>query len=83
MHTAAPWEACSSSGTSPVRTATPAPGGPPKTSRRGHVIDPVRGTTVDLAATGLTPEYDGILHGLCVGRCRRVFADEHGVPLTA
>jgi len=38
---------------------------------------------VDRAATDVTLEYVDALHGLCDGRYRRVFADEHGVPLTA
>ena len=49
----------------------------------GQVIDPVCGMTVDLNTTDLTLEYDGTVHGFCNGQCRRVFADEHGVPLTA
>jgi hypothetical protein len=39
--------------------------------------------TVDLNATDLTLEVDGTPHGFCNGQCRRVFADEHGVPLGA
>ncbi|MFJ9543800.1 hypothetical protein ACIRPX_42230 [Streptomyces sp. NPDC101225] len=49
----------------------------------GTVIDPVCGMTVDLGTTDLTLEVDGTLHGFCNGQCRRIFADEHGVPLTA
>lgn len=49
----------------------------------GQVIDPVCGMTVDLNTTDLTLQYDGTVHGFCNGQCRRIFADEHGVPLTA
>ncbi|WP_427164660.1 hypothetical protein ACQF4J_04580 [Streptomyces sp. C1-1] len=49
----------------------------------GTVIDPVCGMTVDLNATDLTLEVEGTLHGFCNGQCRRIFADEHGVPLSA
>ncbi|MFE7170686.1 hypothetical protein [Streptomyces sp. NPDC057616] len=49
----------------------------------GTVIDPVCGMTVDLAATDLTLEVDGTVHGFCNGQCRRIFADEHGIPLSA
>ncbi|WP_049579577.1 hypothetical protein [Streptomyces sp. SBT349] len=47
----------------------------------GHVLDPVCGMVVDLAATDLTLELDGTVHGFCHGQCRRVFADEHGVTV--
>lgn len=49
----------------------------------GTVIDPVCGMTVDLAATDLTLEVDGTVHGFCNGQCRRIFADEHGISLGA
>ncbi|MFI6658545.1 hypothetical protein ACIBL8_23785 [Streptomyces sp. NPDC050523] len=49
----------------------------------GTVIDPVCGMTVDLGATDLTLEVDGTVHGFCNGQCRRIFADEHGIPLSA
>ncbi|MCI3276706.1 hypothetical protein [Streptomyces cylindrosporus] len=49
----------------------------------GTVIDPVCGMTVDLTTTDLTLEVDGTLHGFCNGQCRRIYADEHGVPLNA
>lgn len=49
----------------------------------GTVIDPVCGMTVDLNTTDLTLEVEGTLHGFCNGQCRRIFADEHGVPLKA
>ncbi|MEU9207758.1 YHS domain-containing protein [Streptomyces sp. NPDC048415] len=49
----------------------------------GKVIDPVCGMTVDLGTTDLILEYEGTLYGFCNGQCRRIFADEHGVPLTA
>jgi YHS domain-containing protein len=49
----------------------------------GTVIDPVCGMTVDLNTTDLTLEVDGTLHAFCNGQCRRIFADEHGVPLNA
>ncbi|MGQ4383460.1 YHS domain-containing protein [Streptomyces sp. SAS_270] len=49
----------------------------------GRVIDPVCGMTVDLDSTHLTLEYEGTLYGFCNGQCRRIFADEHGMPLTA
>ncbi|MFI6564975.1 hypothetical protein [Streptomyces sp. NPDC050534] len=49
----------------------------------GTVIDPVCGMTVDLGATDLTLEVDGTVHGFCNGQCQRIFADEHGIPLSA
>ncbi|MEU2864582.1 hypothetical protein ABZ672_40680 [Streptomyces mirabilis] len=49
----------------------------------GTVIDPVCGMTVDLNATDLTLEYEDTVYGFCNGQCRRIFADDHGVPLTA
>ncbi|MDX3757982.1 hypothetical protein [Streptomyces sp. AK02-04a] len=49
----------------------------------GTVIDPVCGMTVDLNTTDLTLAVEGTLHGFCNGQCRRIFADEHEVPLTA
>ncbi|WP_406175794.1 YHS domain-containing protein [Streptomyces sp. NBC_00996] len=49
----------------------------------GTVIDPVCGMTVDLKTTDLTLEVEGTLYGFCNGQCRRIFADEHGVPLNA
>jgi YHS domain-containing protein len=49
----------------------------------GTVIDPVCGMTVDLGATDLTLEVDGTVHGFCNGQCRRIFADEHGISLSA
>ncbi|MCZ0997424.1 YHS domain-containing protein [Streptomyces mirabilis] len=49
----------------------------------GTVIDPVCGMSVDLNATDLTLEYEDTVYGFCNGQCRRIFADEHGVPLTA
>ncbi|WP_026151708.1 YHS domain-containing protein [Streptomyces prunicolor] len=49
----------------------------------GTVIDPVCGMTVDLNTTDLTLEYDDTVYGFCNGQCRRIFADEHGVPLKA
>ncbi|MFF7984055.1 hypothetical protein ACFZDK_33910 [Streptomyces sp. NPDC007901] len=49
----------------------------------GTVIDPVCGMTVDLNSTDLTLEVEDTVDGFCNGQCRRIFADEHGVPLTA
>ncbi|MCX4452316.1 YHS domain-containing protein [Streptomyces sp. NBC_01728] len=49
----------------------------------GTVIDPVCGMTVDLNTTDLTLEYEDTVYGFCNGQCRRIFADEYGVPLTA
>lgn len=49
----------------------------------GTVIDPVCGMSVDLNATDLTLEFEDTVYGFCNGQCRRIFADEHGVPLTA
>ncbi|MFG2789772.1 hypothetical protein [Streptomyces sp. NPDC048419] len=49
----------------------------------GTVIDPVCGMTVDLGTTDLTLEVDGTVHGFCNGQCRRIFADEHGISLSA
>jgi len=49
----------------------------------GRVVDPGCGMTVDLDTTDLIPEYDGTVHGFCNCQCRRIFADEHDVPLTA
>lgn len=49
----------------------------------GTVIDPVCGMTVDLNTTDLTLEHDGTRYGFCNGQCRRIFADEHGVQVTA
>jgi YHS domain-containing protein len=49
----------------------------------GTVIDPVCGMTVDLDTTDLTLEVEGTIHGFCNGQCRRIFADDHGVPLDA
>ncbi|MFJ4790760.1 hypothetical protein [Streptomyces sp. NPDC088794] len=51
---------------------------PPRT-----VTDPVCGMTVDLNTTDLTLEIDGALHGFCNGQCRRAFATEHGLSLSA
>ncbi|MFE7856947.1 hypothetical protein [Streptomyces sp. NPDC057403] len=59
-------------------THMPTDGLPP-----GTVIDPVCGMTVDLGSTDLVLELDGILHGFCNGQCRRIFADDHGLPLNA
>ena len=49
----------------------------------GTVIDPVCGMTVDLNSTDLTLEVEDTVYGFCNGQCRRIFADEHGVPLNA
>ncbi|MET7481648.1 hypothetical protein [Streptomyces sp. NPDC005538] len=49
----------------------------------GTVIDPVCGMTVDLNSTDLTLDHENTVHGFCNGQCRRIFADEHGVPLNA
>ncbi|MCI3238866.1 MULTISPECIES: YHS domain-containing protein [Streptomyces] len=49
----------------------------------GTVIDPVCGMTVDLNSTDLTLEFEDTLYGFCNGQCRRIFADERGIPLTA
>ncbi|MCX5052000.1 MULTISPECIES: hypothetical protein [unclassified Streptomyces] len=57
---------------------TPTDGLPP-----GTVLDPVCGMTVDLNTTDLTLEVEGTVHGFCNGQCRRIFAQEHGVPLDA
>ncbi|MCX4854896.1 hypothetical protein OG426_48395 [Streptomyces canus] len=67
--------------TAPHRAAIaniPTAGLPP-----GTVIDPVCGMTVDLNTTDLTLEVEDAVYGFCNGQCRRIFADEHGVPLSA
>jgi hypothetical protein len=55
---------------------------------RRHLADPHRTTiaqpsTVNLDTTDLPLKYAGTFYGLRNGRRRRIFADGHGVPVTA
>lgn len=49
----------------------------------GKLLDPVCGMVVDDTPTVLTLEHDGVRHGFCGLSCRRFFADEYEVPLSA
>jgi YHS domain-containing protein len=44
-------------------------------------LDPVCGMTVDLATATLTLEYEGTAYAFCAPACRRVFAEDHGLPV--
>lgn len=46
-------------------------------------IDPVCGMVATLDDPALTLEVDGTTYGFCSGTCRRIFADDAGVPLSA
>ncbi|WP_174184986.1 YHS domain-containing protein [Nocardia barduliensis] len=47
----------------------------------GHAIDPVCGMTVDLATARFTLTHDGTRYAFCAPVCRKVFAEDHALPL--
>ncbi|MGK8522032.1 ATPase [Nocardia asteroides] len=47
----------------------------------GHAIDPVCGMTVALATARFTLTHDGVDYTFCAPVCRKVFAEEHAIPL--
>jgi YHS domain-containing protein len=46
----------------------------------GSVIDPVCGMIVELAAAKFTLTHEGTTYGFCAPSCRKVFAEDRGVP---
>ena len=46
----------------------------------GSVVDPVCGMIVELATTPFTLTHDGTTYGFCAPSCRKVFAEDLGVP---
>ncbi|MBF6476261.1 MULTISPECIES: YHS domain-containing protein [Nocardia] len=47
----------------------------------GHAIDPVCGMTVDLSTARFTLTHNGTHYAFCAPVCRKVFAEDHAVPL--
>ncbi|MPZ84237.1 MAG: YHS domain-containing protein [Actinophytocola sp.] len=47
----------------------------------GKALDPVCGMTVDLATATLTLEYEGMTYAFCAPACRKVFAEDHAIPV--
>ncbi|WP_040783033.1 YHS domain-containing protein [Nocardia pneumoniae] len=47
----------------------------------GYAIDPVCGMTVELSTARFTLTHDGTDYAFCAPVCRKVFAEEHAVPL--
>lgn len=47
----------------------------------GYAIDPICGMTVELSTARFTLTHDGTDYAFCAPVCRKVFAEEHAVPL--
>jgi YHS domain-containing protein len=47
----------------------------------GTAIDPVCGMAVDLATATITLTHDGVTYAFCAPVCRKVFAEDHAIPV--
>ncbi|MGK8487359.1 ATPase [Nocardia asiatica] len=47
----------------------------------GHAIDPICGMTVDLSTARFTLTHEGTSYAFCAPVCRKVFAEDHALPL--
>jgi len=47
----------------------------------GMAIDPVCGMAVDLATATITLTHEGTIYAFCAPVCRKVFAEDHAIPV--
>lgn len=47
----------------------------------GYAIDPICGMTVEVSTARFTLTHDGTDYAFCAPVCRKIFAEEHAVPL--
>lgn len=57
--------------------------GPATEPPPGSVLDPVCGMVVRLDDRALTLDHEGVTYGFCAEGCRRVFAEDHDIALSA
>lgn len=55
--------------------------GSAKQAAAGNAVDPVCGMAVDLATATLTIEHAGTTYAFCAPACRKVFAQDNGIPV--